>query len=212
MKLKTRSVWNVMSPVPHIPFQNWKSYQHVLLLMFPFSFCRVCNGSDDGDLSACSYRTEEFVWWNGGVESSSVSLQPVWASKQGWCSRCQRSLWALCIKDWFDTTFQYLRQTLSYFWSHFLLRDHSQSLVRRGPDAKRLYRKKNLPPPSDLKNLQAPPPFFFAMKITGQPHRNASKLNFHWKICGIFFQGTPYKGVTNFKGSPFLHQVPLTCL
>ena len=42
------------------------------------------------------------------------------------------------------------------------------------------------PPPSDLKKFQGP---LFAMKITGQLHRKACKLNFYWKICAIFFQG-----------------------
>ena len=46
-------------------------------------------------------------------------------------------------------------------------------------------------PPSDgKKKIQAP---LFAMKIMGQPHRKACKLNFQWKICGNFFQGPPYK-------------------
>ena len=33
------------------------------------------------------------------------------------------------------------------------------------------------------------------------------QLNFHSKICGIFFQGPPYKG-QKFQGPPFLHQAP----
>ena len=41
------------------------------------------------------------------------------------------------------------------------------------------------------KNFRAP---FFAMKIMDQPHREACKLNFYWKICGNFFKAQPYKG------------------
>ena len=50
-----------------------------------------------------------------------------------------------------------------------------------------------------------PPPFFFSMKITDQPHRKACKLFFYWKIL-VFFQGPPYKG-QKIKG-PFLYQPP----
>ena len=59
-------------------------------------------------------------------------------------------------------------------------------------------------PLQTAKNFRAP---LFAMKITGQPHRKACKLNFYWKICGNFFQGPPYKG-QKFQGPPFLHQAP----
>ena len=61
----------------------------------------------------------------------------------------------------------------------------------------------------DLKTISGPP--LFAMKITGQPHKKACKLNFYWKICGNFFQGPPLTRVKNFKG-PFLHQAPLTSI
>ena len=61
------------------------------------------------------------------------------------------------------------------------------------------------PPFRPKKNFRPPP--FFAMKITGQPHRKACKLNFQWKNCGNFFQAPPYKG-QKFSGPPFLHQSP----
>ena len=86
-----------------------------LIFLFPSSSCRVCIRSDDGDLSACSVRREEIVWSDGRVESPSISLQPVWASKQDWCYRSKGSLWALCIRDWFDTAVDYRRQTLVLF-------------------------------------------------------------------------------------------------
>ena len=41
------------------------------------------------------------------------------------------------------------------------------------------------------KNFRA---LLFAMEIIGQSHRKACKLNFHWKICGKFFQGSPIQG------------------
>ena len=54
------------------------------------------------------------------------------------------------------------------------VRDRSQTPVR-GPDAN-IYRKKFSGPPfRPQKNFRAP---LFAMKITGQPHRKACKLNF----------------------------------
>ena len=45
-------------------------------------------------------------------------------------------------------------------------------------------------PPSDRKKIQTP---FFAMKITGQPHRKACKRNFNGKSV-VFFSGPPHKG------------------
>ena len=51
--------------------------------------------------------------------------------------------------------------------------------------------KKNLGPLSDLKKFQPHP--FFAMKLMGQLHRKACKLNFYWKICANFL-GTPLQG------------------
>ena len=45
--------------------------------------------------------------------------------------------------------------------------------------------------PSYVKNLKAP-------LIMDQTYRKASKLNFHWQICGIFFK-VPQKG-QQFKG------------
>ena len=65
----------------------------------------------------------------------------------------------------------------------------------------KIFIAKILAPPSDLKNFSPSPPF--AMKIMGQPHRKACKLNFHWKICGIFSRPPPLTRVTNFKGLPF---------
>ena len=57
----------------------------------------------------------------------------------------------------------------------------------------KIYHEKFLAPaPSDLKKLQFPPSLF-AMKVTGQSHRKACKLNFYWKIFGDFFQGPSYK-------------------
>ena len=48
-------------------------------------------------------------------------------------------------------------------------------------------------PPQTSKNFHSPP--LFAMKIMGQPHRKACKLNFYWKICGnFFFKASLYKG------------------
>ena len=45
-----------------------------------------------------------------------------------------------------------------------------------GPDAKNIYRENFSGPPfRPQKNVRAP---LFAMKITGQPHRKACKLNF----------------------------------
>ena len=38
------------------------------------------------------------------------------------------------------------------------------------------------------------PPFFFAMKITGQSHRKACKLNFTGNFVVILFHGPLYKG------------------
>ena len=59
-----------------------------------------------------------------------------------------------------------------------------------GPDAKRISSKKKKKkidsPLQDLQKFQAP---FFAMKITGQPHKKANRptLIFLLEICGIFF-------------------------
>ena len=62
-----------------------------------------------------------------------------------------------------------------------MLRDRSQTLVRG--DWCKKYRENFSGPPSDRKKKKkkkkknSGPPFF-AMKITGQPHRKACKLNF----------------------------------
>ena len=72
-----------------------------------------------------------------------------------------------------------------------VIRDHSQTLVREGLMQKHFIAKIVQGPPSDPKNFRPAP--FFAMKITGQPHSKACKLNFYSKICN-FFQGPPYKG------------------
>ena len=45
------------------------------------------------------------------------------------------------------------------------------------------------------------------MKITGQPHREACKLNFNGKSVVIFFSGPPLRGSKILK-APFLHQAP----
>ena len=74
-------------------------------------------------------------------------------------------------------------------------------------DAKKNYREKFSGPPFQTsKKFRAP---LFAMKITGQPHRKACKLNFPWKICGNFFQAPPLQG-SKFEGPPFFNQAPLT--
>ena len=48
------------------------------------------------------------------------------------------------------------------------------------------------------------------MKITGQPHRKACKLNFYWKICSNFIQGPSFKG-QKFEGPPFASGPPNNC-
>ena len=47
------------------------------------------------------------------------------------------------------------------------------------------------------------------MKITGQPHRKACKLNFYWKFVIVFKLPPPLQGSKILK-APFLHQAPLT--
>ena len=76
-----------------------------------------------------------------------------------------------------------------------------------GPDAKKIVIAKFFGTPFQTsKNFRAS---FFAMKITGQPHRKACKLNFYSKICGIFFQGPTLQRSTTLR-APFLHQTPLS--
>ena len=91
-----------------------------------------------------------------------------------------------------------------------IFKDHSQTLLRGGggggADAKKEYRKNFSPPPLQTVKKFRPP--LFAMKITGQPHRKACKLNFYWKICGIFFRPSPLTKVKDFKG-PFSALAPL---
>ena len=74
-----------------------------------------------------------------------------------------------------------------------------------GRDAKNIYRKHfSGPPLQTAKKFQAP---LFVMKITGQPHRKACKLNFNGKSVVIFFSGPPLQGSTILR-APFLHQAP----
>ena len=47
----------------------------------------------------------------------------------------------------------------------------------------------------------------FAMKVMGQPHKKVCKLNFHWKICGNFFQA-PSLQSSNLLRSPFASALP----
>ena len=49
----------------------------------------------------------------------------------------------------------------------------------------------------------------YAMKIMGQPHRKARKLNFHQKIDGHFFQGPLLQGSKNLR-APVFASGPLT--
>ena len=60
-------------------------------------------------------------------------------------------------------------------------------------------------PRSDHKKISSP---LFGIKITGQSHRKACKLNYYWKICGNFIQG-PLRSFKNVLRAPFLHQAPL---
>ena len=53
------------------------------------------------------------------------------------------------------------------------------------------------------KKIQGP---LFAMKIMGQPHRKACKLNFYWKICN-FFQGPSLQG-SKILGTPLFASGP----
>ena len=59
------------------------------------------------------------------------------------------------------------------------------------------------PPFRPQKIIRAP----FAMKITGQAHRIACKLKFHWKF--VFFSPPPLQG-SEISRAPLLHQAPLT--
>ena len=47
------------------------------------------------------------------------------------------------------------------------------------------------------------------MKITGQPHRKACKLNFYWKICGGLFS-SPLQGSKMLR-APFCIRPPSVC-
>ena len=92
--------------------------------------------------------------------------------------------------DWY---FPIIEQIPCRAYIFHTVRDHSQTFVRGG-----------------LMQKNQPPPPFFAMKITGQPHRKTCKLNFYWKICN-FFQG-PLTTIRNFKGPPFCISPPLQVL
>ena len=66
---------------------------------------------------------------------------------------------------------------------------------------KKHYREKFSSPPPLQPSKKLPPPLF-GMKIISEAYRKACKLIFHWKLCGIFFQGPPCKGQT-LKGTLF---------
>ena len=89
--------------------------------------------------------------------------------------------------------------------------DHSQTIVRGAWWKKKLLWKcfAPPPPPSDHKKIQDP---LFTMKITGQPHRKACKLNFYWKICGNFFSGPPLQGSKILRAPIFASGPPYKCL
>ena len=48
----------------------------------------------------------------------------------------------------------------------------------------------------------------FCLENYVSTHRKACKLNFYWKICGIFCQGPPLEGSKIVRAPPFLHQPP----
>ena len=71
----------------------------------------------------------------------------------------------------------------------FPLGVHSQTLCKGGLMQKIFITKNFQPPPFRPQTISGPT--FFAMKITGQPHRKAGKLNFYKKIWGNFFSRPP---------------------
>ena len=85
--------------------------------------------------------------------------------------------------------------TLPWLASFKLHRLRDRSLTCKGACCKNYLSRKIFgapfrPQKKKKKKIGAP---LFAMKITGQPHRKACKLN-HGKFVVIFFQGPPYKG------------------
>ena len=89
------------------------------------------------------------------------------------------------------------------FKSWMLLRDHSKILVR-GAWYKKILQNFFRAPLQTSQIFQGP---HFAMKITGQPHRKACKLNFYLKICGNFLSRPLLQG-SKILRPPFLHQAP----
>ena len=109
--------------------------------------------------------------------------------------------WLLMINSWFMIE---LPGVFDSKLIDYLLRDRSQ-ITCRGWWCKQLYCK-NLfvPNPFIPQKISGPP---FALKITGQPHRKACKLNFYW----IFFKG-PLTRVKKFEGPLFASGPPNKCL
>ena len=93
-------------------------------------------------------------------------------------------------------------------WHTLIIRDRSQTLVRGAWCKKYLSRKFFGAPFKPKKKIQGP---LFAMKITGQPHRKASKLTFTGKFVVIFFR-PPLQGSKILRAPLFTSDPPYKCL
>ena len=83
----------------------------------------------------------------------------------------------------------------------------------RGPDQKKKYRENFFGAPfhafrPQKKKKKNQPPYF-AMKITGQPHRKHINSIFTGKFVVIFFRAPPLTRIKNFKGPLFTSAPPL---
>ena len=94
------------------------------------------------------------------------------------------------------------------FLIQILVRDLSQTLVVKGGGGKAWCKKNWAQGLQTSKNFSSP----FPIKIMDQTRRKASKLNFHCKICGNFFQDSPLQYWVKFLRVPLFAPGPLTSI